>query len=116
MAEAYVQPEVAWPRLVLAGDRVAGFVMGAFEPDSEFDFFRCGIWRLNVAAEYQGRGVGAFAVTAVLDEARARGNTRATVLWVADHPASPEAFYLKLGFRPTGQVFYDQVVGAIELT
>lgn len=43
---------------------------------------RCGIWRLNIAAAWQGKGYGRFAGHSVLDEARRRGQTRATVLWV----------------------------------
>ena len=59
IAEAYVIP-TAWPRVVLDGDRVVGFVMANFEPDNEVEAFRCGIWRLNVAADAQGLGVGLF--------------------------------------------------------
>ena len=70
IAEAYVTP-TAWPRVVVDGDRVVGFVMANFEPDNELEEFRCGIWRLNVAADAQGTGVGRFAVEAVAEEARA---------------------------------------------
>jgi diamine N-acetyltransferase len=114
LAEAYVQPEVAWPRLVVDGDAPVGFVMGAFEPDCPIEFFRCGIWRLNISADHQGRGYGRFAVEGVLAEARRRGQDRATVLWVPG-PGGPEQFYLRLGFQPTGEVFHEQVVGALAL-
>jgi diamine N-acetyltransferase len=54
-------------------------------------------------------------VQAVLDEARRRQQHRATVLWKpGDH--SPEGFYLRLGFRPTGQVFHGQAVGELFLS
>ena len=114
LAEAYTQPEVAWPRLILADGEPAAFVMGGFNPEAEFDFFRCGIWRLNVGAGVQGRGYGRFAVETVLEEARRRGHTAATVLWLPAE-GGPEEFYLKLGFRPTGQTFNGEVVGRIEL-
>jgi diamine N-acetyltransferase len=110
LAEAYAQPEIAWPRLVYDDDRLVAFVMGAFDPDNELWFFRCGIWRLNVAGEHQGKGYGRFAVDAVLEEARSRGQQRASVLWVPGD-GGPESFYLRLGFRPTGETFHDQVVG-----
>lgn len=114
LAEAYANPRTAWPRLVYDRDQLAAFVMGGFDPDSEVDFFRAGIWRLNVAAAHQGRGCGRFAVQAVVDEARRRGQRRATVLWKpGEH--GPEGFYLRLGFRPTGQVFHNQVVGELHL-
>lgn len=115
LAEAYAQPDVAWPRLVYDGADPVGFVMGAFEPDCPVPYFRCGIWRLAIAAGHQGRGYGRFAVHGVLDEARRRGQRRATVLWVRG-PGGPENFYLALGFRPTGEQHDDQIVGAIMLT
>ncbi|WP_312872295.1 GNAT family N-acetyltransferase [Amycolatopsis dendrobii] len=71
LAEAYTQPSVAWPRLVYAGDDLVGFVMAAFDPGCPIDYFRCGIWRLNIAAEHQKKGYGKFAVEAVLAEAAA---------------------------------------------
>ena len=110
LAEAYASLDTAWPRLVYDGDEVVGFVMGGFDPESEIDFFRCGIWRLNVAAGQQRKGYGTFAVNAVIDEARRRGQRRVTVLW-APGPDGPEEFYLGFGFKPTGEEFHGQVVG-----
>jgi diamine N-acetyltransferase len=113
IAEAYVTP-TAWPRLILDGDRVVGFVMANFDPDNELEAFRCGIWRLNVAADTQGRGVGRFAVDAVSEEARRRGQSRLTVLWEKGSDG-PEGFYLTLGFVPTGELF-GEIVGAKDIT
>jgi diamine N-acetyltransferase len=110
LAEAYVNQHTAWPRLVYDGGELVAFVMGGFDPSSPLDFFRCGIWRLNVAAGHQGKGYGRYAVEAAFDEARRRGLRRATVLWKpGEH--GPEGFYLRLGFRTTGERFHDQVVG-----
>ena len=116
LAEAYVSGGTAWPRLVTDGDDgpVVGFVMGGFDPGNDDPTFRCGIWRLNVAAEAQGQGVGRFAVRAVIDEARRRGSDRVTVMWVR-HEHGPEEFYLRLGFRPTGEERSGQVVGELAL-
>jgi diamine N-acetyltransferase len=109
LAEAYTQPGSAWPRLVYDDEQLVGFIMGGFDPDSPVDFFRCGIWRLNIAAGHQGAGYGRFAVEQLCTEARRRGQTRVTVLWVP-HPHGPEQFYLRLGFTPTGQTVHGQVV------
>src|ERR1700712_5057635 len=68
IAEAYVNPSTAWPRVVLDGDEVVGFIMGNFDPDSPHDEFRGCIWRMNVAAPAQGRGIGRFAGTARAEE------------------------------------------------
>jgi len=114
LAEAYVQPSTAWPRLILDDDRVVGFVMGAFDPENEIAAFRAGIWRLNIAAHEQGRGYGRFAVQAVTQEARRRGQSRITVLWIRGD-GGPEGFYLGLGFTPTGEEIGGEVVGELTL-
>ena len=119
LAEAYAQPEIAWPRLIVDGEQPVGFVMGffmvRFDPDNPEDQLRSGIWRLNIAADQQGRGYGRFAVQSVCEEIRRRGQTRATVTWVpGEH--GPERFYLRLGFRLTGEQNGDEVVGERDLT
>jgi diamine N-acetyltransferase len=114
LAEAYASPGVAWPRLICRGAEVVGFMMGSFDPGNEIPFFRCGIWRLNVDARAQRLGVGRYAVRVLLDEARRRGGTRATVLWVPA-PGGPGPFYERLGFVPTGEQFHGEIVGALAL-
>ncbi|MER5865084.1 GNAT family N-acetyltransferase [Kitasatospora sp. NPDC002040] len=116
LAEAYVHPGVAWPRLILDGDRAVGFLMAFLEIDwdGKGTDFRSGLWRLNIAAGEQGRGYGRFAVQAVAEEIRRRGGTRLVVTW---HPGpdGPEGFYLGLGFRPTGELSGGQTVAVLEL-
>ncbi|MBP2400867.1 GNAT family N-acetyltransferase [Streptomyces syringium] len=118
LAEAYVHPDTAWPRLVLDGDRPVGFLMAFlgidFAGDGTGTDIRSGLWRLNIAAGEQGRGYGRFAVESVAAEIRRRGGTRLTTTW---HPGEdgPERFYLALGFRPTGEMSGDQTVGELEL-
>ena len=118
LAEAYVHPDVAWPRLIFDGDRVVGFLMAFFDIDFAGDGtgtdIRSGLWRLNIAAGEQGRGYGRFAVQSVAAEIRHRGGSRLTASW---HPGDdgPEAFYLGLGFRLTGEMSGDQRVGELEL-
>lgn len=116
LAEAYVFPDNAWPRLIYDGDRLVGFLMAFLDipwnrnPDDR----RSGLWRLNIAAKAQGSGYGRFAVAAVCDEIRARGGTRVYVSWVP-RVGGPEKFYLKLGFRPTGEIQDGQTVGVLDL-
>ncbi|GGK55407.1 GNAT family N-acetyltransferase [Streptomyces flaveus] len=116
LAEAYVHPGVAWPRLIRDGDRAVGFLMAFFDIDwtgaGTGADIRSGLWRLNIAADEQGRGYGRFAVQSVAAEIRRRGGKHLYVTW---HPGpdGPEAFYLGLGFRPTGEVSEDETVGVL---
>ncbi|MET3987771.1 GNAT family N-acetyltransferase [Streptomyces sp. PvR034] len=116
IAEAYVHPGVAWPRLICDGDEIVGFLMAFFDIDwtgAGVDF-RSGLWRLNIADGKQGRGYGRFAVESVAAEIRRRGGTRLTTTWHAGADG-PGDFYLGLGFRPTGETSGGQTVGALEL-
>ncbi|YCK32722.1 GNAT family N-acetyltransferase [Actinomadura sp. ATCC 39365] len=117
LAEAYVQPQVAWPRLVLDGDRPVGFLMAFLDIDwnGKGVDFRSGLWRLNVAAEAQGRGIGRFAVSAVAAEVRRRGGAQMYVTWEPGE-GGPENFYLKLGFQLTGEEIGGEKVGVLDLT
>jgi diamine N-acetyltransferase len=114
LADAYAHRKTAWPRLIYDGDRLVGFVMANFDPDNPVDGLRCVIWRLNIAATRQRRGYGRFAVEAVCVEARRRGQRRVTVTWVPGK-RGPEDFYLRLGFRRTGQRLDGEVVGELPL-
>ncbi len=71
VAGAVVNPTTAWQRVVLDGDEVVGFVSANFDPEAPQDHFRSVLWRINVDADDQGRGVGRFAVDGLLDEATA---------------------------------------------
>ncbi|WP_369261817.1 GNAT family N-acetyltransferase [Streptomyces sp. R35] len=119
LAEAYVHPETAWPRLIFDGEELVGFVMAffdiRFDPDNPDDRPRSGLWRLNIADGRQGCGYGRFAVEAVCEEIRRRGSqSRVTVTW-GEGEGGPEEFYLRLGFRRTGEMSGDQVVGELDL-
>ncbi|WP_416901660.1 GNAT family N-acetyltransferase [Micromonospora echinospora] len=118
LAEAYAWPDIAWPRLIYDGDELVGFLMGFFRipwREEAPDDLRSGLWRLNVAADRQGRGYGRFAVRAVADEAWRRGERRIYTTWEPGDDG-PERFYLRLGFRPTGELSGGQTVGALDLS
>ncbi|MEV6158268.1 GNAT family N-acetyltransferase [Nonomuraea sp. NPDC052129] len=117
LAEAYVHPNVAWPRLILDGDRPVGFLMAFFDIDWDGKGvdFRSGLWRLNVTPDAQGQGVGRFAVESVAGEVRRRGGTQMYVTWEPG-TGSPEGFYQKLGFQLTGEKSGGQTVGVLNLT
>ena len=122
LAEAYVHPGTAWPRLIVDGDdadavaRPVGFLMAFFDIDwgEDGSVIRSGLWRLNIDAGSQGRGYGRFAVESVAAEIRRRGGDELYVTW---HPGEhgPENFYLGLGFRPNGEMVEGEVVGVLAL-
>ncbi|MET8982890.1 GNAT family N-acetyltransferase [Streptomyces sp. NPDC004539] len=121
LAEAYVHPGVAWPRLIVDGERAVGFLMAFIDVDWREDggsLRRSGLWRLNIAAGEQGKGYGRFAVRAVAEELRRRGTEEFYVTWhTGEH--GPEEFYLGLGFRKNGEVVgeegEEEVVGVLGL-
>jgi len=113
-AAAVTPPHTAWQRVVLEDDRVVGFIHGNFDPDAHEEEFRAALWRINVDADVQGRGVGTFAVQALIEEARRRGVDRLTVLWERGEDG-PEEFFLHVGFKPVGETPYGEVIGAIDL-
>jgi diamine N-acetyltransferase len=114
IADAYINPLTTWSRVVLDGDRVVGFVRANFDPDSDQEEFRSCIWRIHVAADVQGSGVGRFAVQAAADEARLRGFPKLHVIWEPGEEG-PEAFFLKVGFQVVGETQYGENLGAMEL-
>jgi diamine N-acetyltransferase len=113
-AEANLEPSTSWPRVVVDGDEVVGYIMANFDAEATEEFLRAALWRINVAAGAQGAGVGRFAVQAFADEARARGFSRATVVW-ASGEGGPEAFFKAVGFTIVGETPYGENLGALEL-
>jgi len=109
-----LDPAGSWPRVVVDGDEVVGYIMGNFDPDAPEEFLRAALWRINVAAEAQGRGVGRFAVEAFAEEARRRGFDRVTVVW-ASGEAGPERFFRTVGFEVVGETPYGEKLGALAL-
>jgi diamine N-acetyltransferase len=114
IAESYFNPVTEWPRVVLDGDTVVGFIRGHFDREASAPEFRSCIWRITVAADQQGKGVGRFAVLALAGEAKARGHQSLTVLWDAGD-AGPGEFFHKLGFVDTGVTRYGETISELTL-
>ncbi|MCZ0980587.1 GNAT family N-acetyltransferase [Streptomyces diastatochromogenes] len=118
LAEAYAFGETAWPRLIFDGDELVGFLMAFLDiqwnAEKDPTDRRSGLWRLNISADVQGKGYGRFAVEALREELRRRGEQRFYVTWEPGEDG-PGAFYDKLGFRPTGEDSGGQVVGVLDI-
>lgn len=111
---AVVNPATSWQRVVLDGDEVVGFVSASFDPEAPQPYFRSALWRINVDADDQGRGVGRFAVEQLLEEARTRGMDRVDVIYEAGE-GGPDAFFRRVGFVPVDETEYGEVVAEIRL-
>jgi diamine N-acetyltransferase len=111
---AVVNPATAWQRVALNGDRVVGFIHGNFDPDNEHEEFRACIWRINVDAEAQGKGVGRFLAHALAEEAKRRGFDHITVLWEPGEEG-PGEFFHRIGFRDVGETQYGDIIGSLQL-
>ena len=114
IAATVINPATSWQRVVLDGDAVVGFVSANFDPEAPEDHFRSVLWRINVDADDQGRGVGRFAVEKLLEEARSRGLDHVDVIYEAGDDG-PEAFFLRVGFTPVGETEYSEVIAQIRI-
>jgi len=114
IADSYTDPLAAWPRVVLDGDEVVGFILGNFSPDDPQEEFRSCVWRVTVAGDRQGRGIGSFAVRALADEARTRGFERLTAVWEPGE-AGPDRFFRAVGFVVTRETQYGENFGVLAL-
>ncbi|AWR22092.1 MULTISPECIES: GNAT family N-acetyltransferase [Aurantimicrobium] len=114
LAESYFNPSTEWPRVVLDGDNVVGFIRGHFDPESDQHEFKSCIWRIVVAADAQGKGVGRFAIEALAQEAKSRGYTTLTVLWEAGDNG-PGDFFHRIGFTDIGTTRYGEIIGEMTL-
>lgn len=114
VAATVANPQTSWQRVVVDGDEVVGFVSAGFDPDSPQEHFRSVLWRINVDADDQGRGVGRFVVQSLVDEARRRGADHLNVIYEAGL-GGPEAFFQRVGFTPVGETEYGEIIAEIRL-
>jgi len=114
VAGAVVNPTTAWQRVVLDDNEVVGFVSANFDDDAPQEHLRSVLWRINVDADDQGRGVGRFAVEKLIEEARERGLDHINVIYEAGE-GGPEAFFRRVGFTPVGETEYGEVLAEIRL-
>ncbi|MEY5017240.1 MAG: hypothetical protein RL431_289 [Actinomycetota bacterium] len=115
IADAYVDPSTTWARVIVDADqddKVVGFVRGNFDPNHPKDEFKACVWRVNVDADEQGKGIGTFAVRALLAEARQRGFDRITAIWEYGD-LGPGAFFTRCGFTQVGETEYGEAIGEL---
>lgn len=114
VAATVADPATSWQRVISDGEEVVGFVSANFDKDASIDYFRSVLWRINVDADDQGRGVGRFAVQSLVEEARSRGLDHVNVIYEAGE-GGPEAFFRRVGFTPVGETEYGEVIAEIRV-
>ena len=114
IAATVINPQTSWQRVILDRNEVVGFVSANFDDEAPEEHFRSVLWRINVDADDQGRGVGRFAVARLLDEARDRGFDHVNVIYEAGD-GGPEAFFRRVGFTPVDETEYGEVVAELRL-
>ncbi len=118
LAQALAPPVVdgelvrPWLRAITADGDIAGFVMLAEPHSSRPDPY---LWRLLIDHRHQSRGIGRRVVQQIAEARRAIGDRTLVVSYVPDVVGSPERFYRRLGFVPTGAVHGDEVEAALDL-
>ena len=106
-----------WYRAVYHDDTPVGFVMisdgiTAVNPDYLGPYF---LWRLLIDQGHQGRGHGSAALALVVEHVRTRPDARVLITSVGQGPASPVDFYVRRGFRATGEVHQGELVLELDL-
>jgi diamine N-acetyltransferase len=105
LAEAVESPEGnPWYRAIYVDDQPVGFVMLSWNvtPQPPRIIGPWFLWKLLIDERHQGYGYGRAAVTLVAGIARDHGAAELFTSYVAGD-RSPEPFYRKLGFLPTGE-------------
>ena len=98
--------EKAWYRAIYAGRAAVGFLM--LHDDAEKpEYF---LWRLMIAAPFQGRGYGAQAIRRLVEYVRTRPNASELGVSCETISGGPKEFYEKLGFVSTGEYLGNELV------
>jgi len=118
LIEAAETPDACpWYRAVYLDDTPVGFVMisdgiTVMNPDYLGPYY---LWRLLIDQRHQGQGHGSAALGLVVEHVRARPDARVLITSVGQGPASPIDFYLRQGFRATGEVHQGELVLELDL-
>ena len=119
LLEAADTPEACpWYRGIYRGSVPVGFVMISDNiprpsPKLLGPYY---LWRLMIDREWQGQGLGTAALDAVVEYVRTRPNAQSLLSSI--HPGtvgSPRGFYLRYGFRLTGDWFDGEEVIELQL-
>jgi len=116
--DAAAEPR-AKPRMwsVHDGDQLVGFVMisdGIEQLDEDLvgPYY---LWRLLIDREFQGRGYGRATIDAIVDYLRDRPGADILFTSCAPGDGSPQRFYLRYGFKLTGEQKWGEDILRLDL-
>jgi diamine N-acetyltransferase len=105
-------PETAWYRAIYADEAPVGFVLIVDDPvNSDYS-----LWRFMIDARFQRHGFGKQALELVIGYVKTRPGAKVLSTSCVPGEGSPEGFYKKIGFTPTGKIDEDgEVIMQYEL-
>ncbi len=103
LAQAYVHPNIAWPRVIVDDDLVVGFIMLELHADEIPEYNQPGhyIWRMMIGKPYQNKGYGKKTLDLIKNKCQEEGLKSLYVSCTMDHKM-PYQFYINNGFKDTG--------------
>jgi diamine N-acetyltransferase len=110
LAQAYVFPDRS-PLAIYADETPVGFLMYAYLEERQQHW----IFRLMVAAAYQGRGYGRAAMRLLIERMRAIPGCRQIYISYEPENQAARALYASLGFFADGTVEGGEEVACLEL-
>ena len=111
IAQAYFDRDIAWFRAIYADETPVGFLMLSDDASKKKYF----LWRLMIDARYQKFGFAKRALELLFDYVRTRPGAKELLVSYFPGEGSPEGFYEKLGFVPTGEMEGDEIIMRREL-
>ncbi len=105
IAQAYFC-EYAWFQAIYADETPVGFIMLYDNPEKS-EYF---LWRMMIAEPHHGKGFGRRAVELLIEYVKTRPEAKELFVSSVPGEGSPEGFYRRLGFEPTGQIDEREVV------
>jgi diamine N-acetyltransferase len=101
----------AWMRAIYADEVPVGFMMLYDDPE-EPDYF---LWRFMIAEPYHGRGFGRKAIELLIEYVKTRPGAKELQVSCGQGEGSPEKFYQKIGFKPNGKKYGQEISLSLEL-
>ena len=105
------EPVVPWYRAIVADNAIVGFVMLADVSSTEPHPY---VWRLLIDRAHQRRGIASKVLELLVTDRIAKGDKK-LVLSYMPGLGSPEKFYRKHGFIPTGKIDDGEIEASLDL-